>query len=75
MVTQRQNDSTTGYKPAVLETKPKFLFLRNENLDPGPCGLQPTMATSSQSEDTLSQTLETELTNQGKRTHPSLESP
>ena len=53
MVTQRQNDSTTGYKPAVLETKPKFLFLRHENLDRGTCG-QPTTAVDSKSEDVLS---------------------
>jgi hypothetical protein len=52
LVTQRQNDSTTGYKPAVLETKPKFLFLRNENLDRGTCG-QPTTPAGRQCEDTL----------------------
>lgn len=45
-------DSMAGYKPTVWETGPKFLFLRNENPDPGTNG-QPSTASGSRSKNTL----------------------
>lgn len=42
----------TGCNLAVWETRPKFLFLGNENLNPEIFG-QPTIAVGSQFEDSL----------------------
>jgi hypothetical protein len=41
----------TGYNLVIQENRPKLLFPRNENQDPGACG-QAITAVGSQSEDT-----------------------
>lgn len=49
-------DSMTGYKLTIWETRPKFVFPRNENPDPGTCG-HPTTALDIRPKDTLSSDL------------------